>query len=60
MLSLSGKVSPEEYKKIVGDVPVYEIEVDGATPEFLSYKSRLQKFRFCIVRCLVKFELIME
>jgi len=45
VLSLSGKVSPEEYKKVVGDVPVYEIEVEGATPEFLSYKSRLQKFR---------------
>ncbi len=45
VLSLSGKIAPEEYKKIVGDVPVYEIEVDGANPEFLIYNSRLQKFR---------------
>lgn len=45
VLSLSGKIAPEEYKRFIGDVPVYEIEVEGAAPEFLLYKSRLQKFR---------------
>lgn len=45
VLSLSGKIAPEECKRVVGDVPVYEIEVEGAAPEFLAYKSRLQKFR---------------
>lgn len=46
VLSLSGKVTSDEYRKIVGnDAFVYEIEVDRANPEFLKYKSRLDKFR---------------
>lgn len=45
VLSLSGKISSDEYRRVLGDTPVYEIEVEGATPEFLKYKSRLQKFR---------------
>ena len=44
VLSLSGKIASDEYERIVGDVPVYEIEVEVAVPDFLSYKSRLQKF----------------
>jgi hypothetical protein len=45
VLSLSGKNGPEMYRPIVGDAPVYEIEVDGPNPGFLPYKSRLEKFR---------------
>jgi hypothetical protein len=45
VLSLSGKISTDEYRRVLGDTPVYEIEADGVTPEFLKYKSRLQKFR---------------
>lgn len=45
VLSLSGKVASNEYSKIIGDAPVYEIEVEGANTEFLKYKSRLDKFR---------------
>ncbi len=46
VLSLSGKIASIEYKRILGnEVPVYEIEVENASPEFLSYKSRLEKFR---------------
>lgn len=45
VLSLSGKIGEKEYRAVIGDAPVYEIEVEGATPEFLTYKSRLQKFR---------------
>src|SRR5439155_9049555 len=44
-LSLSGKIGLDEYRSVVGDVPIYEIEVAGASPEFLVCKSRLQKFR---------------
>jgi len=45
VLSLSGKIATEEYKHIIGDIPIYEIEIEDATPEFLKYKSRLHKFR---------------
>lgn len=45
VLSLSGKIRAEEYRPIVGDVPVYEIEIQGANPGFLAHRSRLQKFR---------------
>ncbi len=45
ILSLSGKITPTEYEKIVENAPVYEIEIDAPTPEFLTYRSRLNKFR---------------
>ncbi|MBK9107362.1 MAG: SAVED domain-containing protein [Saprospiraceae bacterium] len=46
VLSLSGKIGSKEYRTILGsEVPVFEIEVENAGPEFLMYKSRLEKFR---------------
>lgn len=45
VLSLSGKIAPDSYRSIIGDMSVYEIEVEGANPGFLSFKSRLEKFR---------------
>jgi len=45
VLSLSGKVTPDSYLSITGDMPVYEIEIEDANPGFLSLKSRLEKFR---------------
>lgn len=45
VLSLSGKIGRDEYQSIIGDAPVYEIEIDAPNPGFLTYKSRLEKFR---------------
>ncbi len=45
VLSLSGKITEPEYRKIVGNAPVYEIEIDKPETSFLSYRSRLDKFR---------------
>lgn len=45
VLSLSGKITPDSYLSITGDMPVYEIEIDDANPGFLSFESRMEKFR---------------
>lgn len=45
VLSLSGKVHTSEFRKILPDAPTYEIAIKDPNPEFLQYKSRLQKFR---------------
>lgn len=45
VLSLSGKIAEEGYRSVVGNVPVYEIEIEDANPGFLNFKSRLEKFR---------------
>lgn len=45
VLSLSGKIAEAEYRSIIGDAPVYEMEIDTPGPEFLQYRSRLDKFR---------------
>lgn len=45
VLSLSGKVHAEEFRKILLDAPSYEIEIEEPNPEFLLYRSRLNKFR---------------